>query len=45
MEKLILTLHPQSVVCWLCGKHFKSKEKVSSITTLGFNTIKEYAKK
>ena len=41
----ILTLHPQSDVCWLCEQHFKSKEKVSTITSVGFKTLKEYTKK
>ena len=41
----ILTLHPQSDVCWLCEQHFKSKKKVSTITSVGFKTYKEYAKK
>ena len=41
----ILTLHPQSDVCWLCEQHLKSKKKVSTITSVGFKTLKEYAKK
>ena len=45
MENPILTLHPQSDVCWLCEQHFKSKEKVSTITSRSFTTLKEYAKK
>ena len=45
MGNPILTLHPQSDVCWLCEQHFKSKEKVSTITSVGFKTLKEYAKK
>ena len=45
MDNLILTVHPQSNVYCLCEQHFKSKEKVSTITSLCFNTLKEYAKK
>ena len=44
MDNPILTLHPQFDVSWLCEKHFKSKEKVSTITSVGL-TLKEYAKK
>ena len=44
MENWILTLHPQSDVCWLCEQHFKSTEKISSITLVGFKTLKEHAK-
>ena len=40
-----ITLHPRSDVCWLREQHFKSKEKVSTITSVGFKTVKEYAKK
>ena len=28
-----------------CLEHFKSKEKVSTITSVGFKTLKEYSKK
>ena len=28
-----------------CLQHFKSKEKMSTITAVGFKTLKEYAKK
>ena len=42
MDNAILTLLPQSDICRLCEQHFKSKEKVSTITLVGF---KEYAKK
>ena len=45
MGNPILNLHPQSDVCWLCEQHFKSKEKVSTITSEGFKTLKEFAKK
>ena len=45
MDNPMLTLHPQSDVCWLCKQHFKSKEKVSIITSVDFKTYKEYAKK
>ena len=41
----ILTLHPQSDVCWLCEQHFKSKQNVSTMASVGFKTLKEYAKK
>ena len=44
MDNPILTLHPQSDVSWLCEQHFKSKEKVSTRTSVCF-TLKEYAKK
>ena len=44
MDNPILTLYPQSI-CWLCEQHFKIKEKVSTITSVGFKTLKEYAKK
>ena len=45
MDNPMLTLHPQSDVCWLCEQHFKSKEKLSIITSVDFKTHKEYAKK
>ena len=45
MDSPILTLHSQSDVCGLCEQHFKSKEKLSTIMSVGFNTFKEYAKK
>ena len=45
MDNLILTVHPQSNVCWLCEQHFRSQEKVPTITFVGFNALKEYAKK
>ena len=45
MNNPILTFHPESDVCWLSEQHFKSKEKVSTITSVGFKTLKEYAKK
>ena len=43
MDNPILTLHPQPDVSWLCEQNFKSKEKVSKITSLGFKTLKKYA--
>ena len=45
MDNPILTLHPQSDVCWLCEQHFQSKEQLSTITYVGFKALKEYAKK
>ena len=44
MVSPILTLHPRSYVCSIC-EHFNSKEKVPTITSVGFNTLKEYVKK
>ena len=44
MDNSILTLHPQSEVSWMCEQHFRSKEKVSTITSVGFKTFKEYDK-
>ena len=45
MDNPILTLHPQSDVCWLCEQYFKSKEKVSTITSVSFKSLKEYTTK
>ena len=45
MDNPILTVYSQSDVCWLCEQHFKIKEKVSTITSVGFKTLQEYAKK
>ena len=53
MDNPIVTLHPQSNVCWLCEHYLKSKEKASTITSVSFKTLinlwvlrlsKEYAK-
>ena len=44
MDNPILILHPQTDACWLCEQHFRSKEKASTITSVGFKTFKEYAK-
>ena len=41
----IVSLYPQSDLCRLCEEHFKSKEKVSTIRSVGFRTLKEYATK
>ena len=45
MDNLILKLHQQSDVSWLCEQRFKSKEKVSTITSMGFKTLRGYGKK
>lgn len=46
MGNSILTLYPQSDVYWLCKRNFKSKEKLSTITSQAlFKTPKKYAKK
>ena len=39
MDNPIVTLHPQSNVCWLCEHYLKSKEKASTITSVGFKTL------
>ena len=45
MDTPILILHPQSDVSYLGEQHLKSKEKVSTKTSVDFKTLKEYAKK
>ena len=46
MGNSILTLYPQSDVCWLCKRNFKSKEKLSTITSQAlFKTLEKYVKK
>ena len=45
MDNPILILHPKYDVCWLCEQHFQNKEQLSTITSVGFKTLKEYAKK
>ena len=45
MDNPVLTIHPQSDVCWLCKQHFKSKEKVSTKMSVGFKIFKKNATK
>ena len=45
MDNPILTLHPQSDVCWLYEQHFKSQEKVSTKTSVGLRFSRKMPKK